>query len=71
MPWRLLWIGILWQLYNGDFDAAEIRKKEESEGLPVLAMDYFFFSKDEQGLPHLQVRDSQHVLVVGSSGEGS
>lgn len=34
------------------------QQKEEGEGLPVLAMDYFFFSKDEQGLPHLQVRDS-------------
>ena len=43
------------------------QQKEESEGLPVLAMDYFFFfSKDEQGLPHLQVRDS-HTNMCWSS----
>ena len=51
MPWRLLWIGILWQLYNGDFDAAGDQKEggERRQNCQFIFID--------EGYDHCRLRD--------------
>eukprot|EP00435_Cladocopium_sp_Y103_P058382 s729_g20.t1 len=38
----------------------------EEKGLPTLWVDYFYFSEQEEGLPHLQVKDDHTGMLWAS-----
>ena len=38
----------------------------EDKGLPTLSIDYFYFGNQDEGLPHLQVKDSHSGMCWAS-----
>ena len=42
------------------------KAEDKSQSVPTLGIDYFYFGKDEEGLPHLQVRDGHSGMSWAS-----
>ena len=42
------------------------KAEDKSQSIPTLGIDYFYFGKDEEGLPHLQVRDGHSGMSWAS-----
>lgn len=40
--------------------------QRQEKGVPILGMDYFYFSQTEEGLPHLQVKDDHSGMCWAS-----